>query len=379
MSEDIFPELVPTLRKRTVRWFSILAGIALLAALTIGMVGAVYQLMSVRRDRDAYPPPGRLVDVGGYRLHAQVSGEGTPTVILEAGLASNSVDWSLVAGALAQETRVFRYDRAGLGWSDAATTPTTPDTMIRDVDAVLDALGIEGPYVFVGHSMGGHLARLFQARHPEQVHGMVLVDAAHEHLSEALPLESQRRRNRMKHTARVLGVASHLGVARVGLRIFGERLDLPISSLDARNQDLQKSFYATPKFMIAAAKELDILDEMGRQVGATRGDVWAFPLAVVTPGQRETVPDWSEHQRDLATLSSDSAYLVAEGSGHYVQLDQPDLVVEAVTKIVKKIREANAFSNANRPAPQVNSSNRPRPIRVKRIWGVAPGHDATGE
>jgi pimeloyl-ACP methyl ester carboxylesterase len=372
MSEDIFPELVPTLRRRTVRWFSILAGIALLAALTIGMVGAVYQLMSVCHDRNAYPPPGRLVDVGGYRLHAQVSGEGTPTVILEAGLASTSVDWSLVADALAEETRVFRYDRAGLGWSDAARTPTTPDTMIRDVDAVLDALGIEGPYVFVGHSMGGHLARLFQARHPEQVHGMVLVDAAHEHLSEALPLDSQRRRNRMKHMARVLGVASHLGLARVGLRIFGERLDLPISALDARDQNIQKSFYATPKFMIATANELDILNEMGRQVGATRGEVWAFPLAVVTPGLRETVPEWSEYQSDLATLSTDSAYLVAEGSGHYVQLDRPDLVVKAVTNIVRKIREANAFSNANRAAPQVDSSNRPRTIRVKRIWGIAP-------
>ncbi len=375
MSEDIFPELVPTLRRRTVRWFSILAGIALLAALTIGMVGAVYQLMSVRRDRNAYPPPGRLVDVGGYRLHAQVSGEGTPTVILEAGLASTSVDWSRVADALAEETRVFRYDRAGLGWSDAATTPTTPDTMIRDIDAVLDALGIEGPYVFVGHSMGGHLARLFQARHPEQVHGMVLVDAAHEHLSEALPLESQQRRNRMKHMARVLGVVSHLGMARVGLRIFGERLDLPISSLDARDQAVQKSFYATPKFMIATANELDILNEMGRQVDATRGEAWAFPLAIVTPGLRETVPDWSEYQRDLATLSTDSAYLVAEESGHYVQLDRPDLVVEAVTNIVKKIREANAFSNANRAAPQVDSSNRPPGIRVKRIWGIAQKQD----
>jgi pimeloyl-ACP methyl ester carboxylesterase len=337
MSEDIFPELVPTLRRQTVRWFSILAGIALLAASTIGMVGAVYQLMSVRRDRNAYPPPGRLVDVGGYRLHAQVSGKGTPTVILEAGLASTSVDWS----------------------------------------RVLDALGIEGPYVFVGHSMGGHLARLFQAHHPEQVHGMVLVDAAHEHLSEALPLDSQRRRNRMKHMARALGVASHLGMARVGLRIFGERLDLPIFALDARDQEVQKSFYATPKFMIATANELDILNEMGRQVDATRGEAWTFPLAVVTPDLRETVPDWSEYQRDLATLSTDSAYLVAEGSGHYVQLDRPDLVVKAVTNIVKKIREANAFSNANRAAPQVDSSNRPRAIHVKQIWGIALEHGTT--
>ena len=365
MSEDVFPELVPTLRRRTVRWFSILLGTAFLLALTLSLVGAVYQMMSARRDREAFPPPGQLVDVGGYRLHAQVSGEGAPTVILEAGLGSSTVDWSLAAPAIAEETRVFRYDRAGLGWSDSPSSPSTPETMIRDLENLLDAMEIGGPYVLVGHSMGGYLARLFQARHPESVRGMVLVDAAHERLFESLPVESRRRMDRKRRIARALGVASHLGATRIGLRFFGDRFIESDSALGSHEAAARRSFFATSKFMRAAANEFRILGEMARQVDAARGDAWTIPLAVVTPGAHDGFPDWPGQQRDLAALSTDSVYVLAEGSGHYVQIDRPDLVVEAVLNIVEKIREADA-----------NRASAPRVLRVNRIWGEARGQGA---
>ncbi|MDP7640388.1 MAG: alpha/beta hydrolase, partial [Candidatus Hydrogenedentes bacterium] len=265
-----------------------------------------------------------------------------------------------------------QYDRAGLGWSDPAPSPSTPDSMIRDLKTLLDALQIDGPYVFVGHSMGGYLARLFQAWHPEIVQGMVLVDAAHERLTESLPAESRRRMDRKRLMARALAAVSHVGATRIGLHFFGDRFLAPNSALAVRELAVQRSSYTTPKFMSAAANEFRVIDELARQAGATRGEAWTIPIAVVTPGVHPDLPKWPEYQRDLATLSTDSEYLLAEGSGHNVHLDQPGRVIEATINIVKKIREIDAFSEANRVVPPTEASKAPSVIRVKRIWGKAP-------
>src|SRR3569833_1602462 len=122
------------------------------------------------------PPPGRLIDIGGRRLHVQISGESGPSVVLESGLAATSLTWALVQPLIAQFARVMSYARAGLGWSDDATGPATALNAVEDLEALLDRAELPAPFVLVGHSFGALIARILQQRHPELVSGLVLVD-----------------------------------------------------------------------------------------------------------------------------------------------------------------------------------------------------------
>src|ERR1700686_1083054 len=169
----------------------LLIGLAALI-LTLAFVGAIYQVIATRLAEREYPPPGRLVDVGGYRLHIHCSGpegaSGGPTVIMDAGIGECSLGWGLVQPEIAKFARVCTYDRAGLGWSDPAPTPRTSRQIVSDLHALLTNAGIGPPYVMVGHSFGGLNARLYASQFPEDVAGMVLVNSAHEDYPIRLPM-----------------------------------------------------------------------------------------------------------------------------------------------------------------------------------------------
>jgi len=156
--------------------------LALIVLLALG--GATYEAIMAARDGKRYPPPGQLVDVGGYRLHLHCIGQGSPTVVLDAGLGAFSLDWGAVQPHIATSTRVCAYDRAGLGWSDPGPTPRSPQQSASELHALLTKGGVEGPYVLVAHSISGKTARLFASQHPDEVAGMVLVDARHEHVDD---------------------------------------------------------------------------------------------------------------------------------------------------------------------------------------------------
>jgi pimeloyl-ACP methyl ester carboxylesterase len=129
---------------------------------------------------DVGPAPGRLVDIGGRRLHVNCSGSGSPTVILEAGASAFALDWSLVQPEVARTNRVCSYDRAGLGWSDARPDVDTPARVVADLRRLLSAAGERPPLVLVGASWGGLYARLYLLDHAEDVTGLVLVDPSTE-------------------------------------------------------------------------------------------------------------------------------------------------------------------------------------------------------
>jgi len=158
--------------------------LALIVLLALG--GATYEAIMAAGDSKRYPPPGQLVDVGGYRLHLHCIGQGSPTVVLDTGLGAFSLDWGAVQPHIATSTRVCAYDRAGLGWSDPGPTPRSPQQFVAELHALLTKGGVEGPYVLVAHSISGKTARLFASQHPDEVAGMVLVDARHEHVDEHL-------------------------------------------------------------------------------------------------------------------------------------------------------------------------------------------------
>jgi alpha-beta hydrolase superfamily lysophospholipase len=145
-------------------------------ALAVGLIltGTIYESVAEAADIKAYPPPGQMVDVGGYRLHINCTGTGSPTVVLDAGLGDWSLGWSAVQGEVAKTTHVCTYDRAGVGYSEAGPLPRNAEQFATELHTLLKQANIPGPYVMVGHSLGGLPVRVFVHDYPTEVAGVVL-------------------------------------------------------------------------------------------------------------------------------------------------------------------------------------------------------------
>src|ERR671913_468644 len=147
--------------------------------LVLAVVGAIYQAIATDRAERSYPPPGEMVDVGGYSLHINCVGQGSPTVVLDGGSGEMSADWVWVQREVSDTTRVCAYDRAGMGWSEMGPEPRDAKQISSELHAQLTKDGIEGPYVLVGHSFGGLYMQTYAARYPDEVAGVSLVESSH--------------------------------------------------------------------------------------------------------------------------------------------------------------------------------------------------------
>jgi hypothetical protein len=175
------------LRSRGARWLLY----PVLGVLVVASVGGGYQTVRAYLDARAYPMPGQLVDVGGHRLHLHCTGTGNPTVVLEPGLGGASTDFGWVAPAVAADSTVCVYDRAGRGWSDAVEGPRDAARIAADLHTVLDRAEVPGPYVLAGHSFGGLYVQTFAANYPDQVAGLVLLDSTAPKPGPALPTRTE--------------------------------------------------------------------------------------------------------------------------------------------------------------------------------------------
>ncbi len=296
------------------------------------------------------PPLGQRVDVGGHRLHALTLGDGlpgAPTVVFEAGGASWSLDWQLVQPEVARFSPTVAYDRAGFGWSDAGPKPRTAAQMARELRALLKGIEARPPFVLVGASFGGHVARLLARELAGQVAGLVLLDARHEDINERMPPAWRKLEANGKGMYQVLLAASRLGALNLLGKLAGERAAPPIvQKLPAEIRPTYLAVGFQPKYFQANLDELAASAESDRQLAAagTLGDV---PLTVIRHGrpdlfapmppeqaaQAEQV--WQALQTQLRALSSNSRLVVAEHSGHAIQIDQPELVIESIRELVR--------------------------------------------
>jgi pimeloyl-ACP methyl ester carboxylesterase len=270
-----------------------------------------------QQNRPAEPPPGRLVDIGGRSLHIRCVGpEGArPTAVLQPGGGGYSSVWSRVQDLLAERVRTCAYDPAGLGWSEPGPTPRTLQQEVFELHALLDNAKVPGPFVLVGHSIGGLAARLYADRYSSAVMGMVLVDALHE--------DSVQFNLRINQWARI----RELSKARVVPEARLTRATTPVTS-----------------------SEDDYLAEELQQVYLSRrsnptplGD---RPLIVLHAGKRPLPPGTSEefwknliHEKDdqgmdLARLSRNSRFVRDSLSGHNIHVDNPTLVADAIEEVV---------------------------------------------
>jgi pimeloyl-ACP methyl ester carboxylesterase len=322
--------------------------------------GVVYQWVGLRRDARAWPPPGRMVSIGdGRRIHLYALGAGSPAVVFEAGISATSLNWRAVQQTLAPLTRVVAYDRGGLGWSDPGATPRTTSNIAAELHAALRAAGVESPYVLVGHSFGGLVVRRFASLYPEEVAGLVLVDPL---LPDGWSPLSERHRRMLKIGIRLAkrgAFLARIGLVRLAVKLFMagsrrlpraigrctggrgadviNRLAGEVGKMPREVWPIVAAHWCDPGSFLAMAAHFEALpasaDEM-RDVGPADG----IAVTVLTAGKNPPVPEEA-----IRAIARNVRHRVAMQSGHWIHLDQPDLVAGAVLEMVEATRHAKAM------------------------------------
>ncbi len=321
----------------------------------IPLAGLVYQWWGARRDAKRFPAPGRIAD----GLHLLQTGSGvppgawkaghSPAVALEAGIAASSLSWRLVQQPLSRETTVLSYDRTGFGWSEPAATPRSMEKLVDDLRRALDASGLPCPFVLAGHSFGGLLLRHFAAAHPRYVGSLVLIDPLEPFEWHPLSEEQRRRLSRGVMLSRRGAFLARLGVVRLGLdlllsgskalpkllakvssgkgSVVPDRLVGEIRKLPPEIWPAVRAHWCLPRSFRTLAEYLERLPEhcaLPIDAAALR----EIPITVISASRS---PDAViEAHRRTAALSRQGKHVVAEDSGHWVQLDRPDVIVREI-------------------------------------------------
>jgi pimeloyl-ACP methyl ester carboxylesterase len=308
------------------------AAVVIALGLTGAAAGFVFEKRVTARDAKRFAMPGRLIDVGGFRMHLDCTGTGSPTVILEGGFVNSSIEWKTIQPAIARTTQVCSYDRAGLGWSEPSNTPRTSQNMADELRALLKNAGVAGPYVLVGHSYGGLNVRLYAAEHPEEVAGIVLIDSINPDnaLWDSPGTWKESFRMWLYRTTAPIGIPRLLGHCPVGPQSCREYAKTYAAMRDGR--------------MESAA------------ITRSHGGLGSLPLVVIAhdpefyqrlsprPEKQKFDREWQREQENLTHLSARSQFLVAKDSGHSIPDLNPPVVIEAVRKMVSSLRKQSSRS-----------------------------------
>ena len=299
-------------------------------------IGTVWQFLEQRAEAKKYFPLGQLTNVDGHFLHIYCSGQGSPTVILEGGVPEWSIHWQKVQPEIAKVTRVCSYDRAGYGWSEPGPTPRTAERIVDELHTLLRNSGEFGPFVYVAHSFWGPAALLYQHTYPNEVVGVVLIETWSPQLFSPVP----------DVIAQSLPLAKTLKtIAPLGqVRLVGELGILPLADmlqaklLPKELQPVYKAAYYDDGIWEAMYEEYSAMKESGLQTQSIRS-LDDLPLFVIKAGVRpgdDYPPDevWNATQESLTKLSSRGKLIIAETSGHFVQLEDPALVVDAIREVL---------------------------------------------
>lgn len=285
-------------------------------------------------DQDHPPPPlGRLVDVGGYRIHMYCTGLGSPAVVIVG--AGYSFDWGLVQSGAAKFTQVCSYDHSGIGWSDDGPKDSCA-LRVGEVYAALKNVGIKGPYVLVGHSLGALVARVYAGQYPEEVAGMVFVD--HAYSVGANPGSMYLGITLRSPDGSMVAKSSPPVAGGLGAIAFGMQDDPNFSRLSSQDRELHLWFSAQPRDQKALQVNHEIVpqcfadgDAILQQHTHPLGDK---PLVNVDTPDSAAAP----LQKTLLSLSTNSKEMLADKSGHFVIIDQPDVVIDAINQVVRTAR-----------------------------------------
>ena len=307
----------------------------------LAAAGFLYENISEARDRRFNPMAGRLVDVGGRKMHIDCTGEGTPTVILDSGLGDSYLSWRKVQPEIAKFTRVCSYDRAGLGYSDPSSQPRTSKVIAEELHALLQAGSVSPPYVIVGHSMGGYNVRVYTSLYRNEIVGMVLVDASHPDQEIRFPPELKNMEGSWHREAQFIASTMPMGIPRL----------LGLCEDDALTRAADCNWHSAREQLA----EISAFPESAAETANT-GSLSDLPLAVLSHDPDKPSSDlppelakptneaWEKMQEELAHLSTRGTQTVAKNSAHYIQSDRPDVVIDAVRNVVEQARQAHPQS-----------------------------------
>ena len=314
-------------RSRAARWLLY----PVLAVLMVAAVGGGYETVRESLDARTYPMPGQLVDVGGHRMHLHCTGTGSPTVVLEPGQGGASSDSGWVASAVARDSTVCVYDRAGRGWSDGANGPQDAAQIAADLHTLLERAQVPGPYVLAGHSFGGLYVQTFAANYPDQVAGLVLLDSTAPKPGPPLPTRTESD-SVLGRASAVFSLVAHLGGGR--LIAQGSYGGLPPHARgEARaNASTGPSLRSSIEEFVAANTSM--------QQAASLKNLDGKPLVVVT-ADTGNAADWQAKQDQMATLSTNSSHRVAKDTTHESLLyDEADSAAasQAIRDVIAAVR-----------------------------------------
>jgi pimeloyl-ACP methyl ester carboxylesterase len=317
------------------------------------LAGVIYQTSGTASDRKRFPPPGRLVDIGGPALHLIDSGSLGPAVIFEAGISATCLSWTQVRSQVEAFARACAYDRAWLGWSQPSSSPRTISHIVDELHALLVAARIPRPFVLTGHSFGGLIVGVYAAKYPDDVKGLVLVD----------PLSAREWLNVPPSQARMLAlgvklsrrgaILARIGVVRAALALLmgggklvpkliarassgrGEsvisRLVGEVQKMPPETWPMVRSHWCQPKSFLGLAAYLESLPASAREAAALE-EPDAVPITVLSAAN--STPQQLEERAALARRSPHGRHILAAKSGHWIQLDEPELVIEAIRAMV---------------------------------------------
>jgi pimeloyl-ACP methyl ester carboxylesterase len=328
-----------------------LLGILVVAA----VLGVIYQNLGTRRDAKRFPPIGKFVDLGTHQLHVVESGQGSPTIVLESGLMSTVLSWTELQHELARSFRVVSYDRAGLGWSELGPMPRTGDRIVDELHAMLQKARIAPPYVLVGHSFGGLTMPLFASRFPDEVAGMVLVDAVAPQEWDP-PSEQDRRLSGIgANVCRRAAILARIGIIRFVAFLLTTRARMAaahlvrlisrgtpadagsvtspwFSALPKDERDMAAVFWVQPKFALTIASQLENLSVSAAHVGVENlRDKPVVILSAKTASARRRAGHAS-----MAKHLPRGEHVLANESNHWIMQQDRALVIRAVTRVIEK-------------------------------------------
>jgi pimeloyl-ACP methyl ester carboxylesterase len=302
-------------------------------------------------------PTGRLIDIGGYKLHIDARGSGSPAVIMISGATAFSFDWELVLPQIAKFTRACTYDRPALAWSEPGPSPRSFDQDVYELRQLLQKAGIKPPYILVGHSLGGIIARKFEKQYPNEVKGLVLVDPTSE--DAVLFINNEIKRLRLlSQNKPIPGIKSHVDsftklpskkeVEDFRKMVGEQAISPPFDKLPIRFQKIRLWAMNQPKIMIAdnggfwaeefAAMYADSLYTIGNK-----------PLFILSSGKNIYSKEADEKMREISTekliqrekmsmLSSNSKHIITTKSGHEIHLEEPELVINAIKEVFRSVK-----------------------------------------
>lgn len=314
------------------RWVFLLLILALLFS-------SGYQAVASAADLRRYPAPGQLIDVGGHRLHIYCQGQGEPTVVMEAGLSGWSTDWIRVQPEVAKSTRVCTYDRAGYGWSDPGPLPRDSKQVSSELNTLLSKSGIKDNIILVGHSQGGLFVQYYAKTYPQQIVGIVLVDSVHPEQSLSM---KEDVRKKYEGNLRTLTLLTRILAPTGLLRLVGQSETIIADKLPSEYQAMVRSLGFQSKAYRTLDEETASFEQSQSEV-RDAGPLPTVPLAVISSSLVQDFPPgftastikatWDELQTDLGE-SATVPRVIAPKSGHYIHLDQPELVIHTILQIV---------------------------------------------